>query len=1272
MKKYLLWAGLLIIIGWGLWRGNQYATQWMTQKSLSQIQKIQKYVLLDWKSMKVNSFAFKVHFKNVRLQPQWKNFKQEITPQKLTVQIAPWASLIQRTLLINVSIENFQYQIPLSKKSHQSFELLKDLPINKITLKSVHLELTAPQGLISASQTNIQLKRYKDGLYAKIKSKPMLKNSVFFLESRLHFKKDQLEVVSLNIHNNVSKLLLSGSIKMREKIQKFFFDVQSDFTAKDLNTWVENWRTPFPIQGSFNIKSQLKYSSQEGFTGPFEFFAKNFLWSPLDLSQIKIKGLFEQNIIKLEMAHLEKEKAFTSYFENTQIHINKNKQFQFKNYSSIEDFSIVEHLLNWNSGIHFQGQVESDCEGSWSKPELKCGINFNAQNLYMALKGSKPPIFSIKKGQMTSDLIWTPKHTDIKGQISVSSTDNLFFKGIIENDEAKISFNGPVDLNHVQNIYGFDIQGFAPQWKGKMTLGKSGITIDSFVHSKNLSISKYLFGNVKTKLKLDHQGLYLNKIKAHLGESRYKGNINILFEEKKIQSKAQFSPLFLEDLSLSVKEIIPVPLKFIGKGKARLSLDSPLKNLNYQIRSQFQNVKMYDEFFKKLSIHISSKNGVAQIKKMDAEKFKGSVLQASGVLKRSNELDVKIIGSKLPVEKSENLKRWINSGMLNFQLDVAGSLKNPKGSLSGVILADSEKQSAKFELNLTPDQISGQGNFFNESLQIQNFKFFPKQDNISFSATAKNWDFIHLISGKSSLVSSELTGTASFHFSKQLKKLSGFADVKKAKIQHGLNQSIQSEPFYVEFNKGNFSFRGSDLKWKSNEKEMTLTKIDAHHSRLSGMMGLEIFSFFLPQIKNIRGDLRVDLKIKNNFNQLSPEGDVWVEEGMIDVNKHINPLQSITLTGQLKSQIMRISQFTALTPLGGNITAEGFVDFSKPDILPIEISAQMSDKTAVYVSDKIHGVGYGSIKVYGDKAPYTLAGIFNVQAGSFKQELDSTEGSSLPEPNPDSLHPFYWDLKVQFNNPFPVENTLFSSLITGSLHLKGDFLNPQAKGRITFVPGGNFYIRDYDFEITSGSLNYNSQSIYEPQLQIIGATQFEETRYDNDRETTDQYDITADITGTPGNVQFTLSSQPALSESDILSMMAIGARSIEYSSTGFSPIQMAQSQIVKHSYAQIAAVLFQDIFGRELSKSLGLRFSFTPYMNLSKNKPSNKIGIHKRWFEKMNTSYVGSMERDYDSFKVEYMMSPVFSLLGVWEKKETLNQDQSNTLGLEMEYKLDF
>jgi len=55
----------------------------------------------------------------------------------------------------------------------------------------------------------------------------------------------------------------------------------------------------------------------------------------------------------------------------------------------------------------------------------------------------------------------------------------------------------------------------------------------------------------------------------------------------------------------------------------------------------------------------------------------------------------------------------------------------------------------------------------------------------------------------------------------------------------------------------------------------------------------------------------------------------------------------------------------------------------------------------------------------------------------------------------------------------------------------------------------------------------------------------------------------------------------------------------------------------------------------------------------------------------MNTS-IGSVERDHDSFKVEYMLSPAFSLLGIWEKKETLNQDQTNTLGVEFEYKLDF
>ena len=1277
MKKYYFLAVLFLVIGLGVWKGEQWITHWMTQKSLSQIQKIQKYVLFEWESMRVNSATLKVHFTNVRLQPKLENFQQEITPKKLTVQIAPWASLMKKTLMVNVSIEDFQYQIPLSKSSHQNFELLTSLPVHKISLKSAHLDLITPKGVIRAPQTEVQLKNHKEGLYVKIKSRPVLSNSVFFLQSRLYLKENQVEITSLNIHNNTSQLSLSGKIAGGKKIQELFFDIQSNFDANDINAWLKYWRPTLPIQGFFNIKSQLKYSAQTGFAGPFEFFVKNFLWMPLDLSQIKIKGSFENQVIKLEMAHLEKEKGFTSYFENTKIELNKNKQFTFKNYSSIEDFGAVEQLLNWNSNIQFQGQVQSDCKGQWSTLQLECSAQINMQNLYMALEDEKhPPIFEVAKGQITSNLVWTPDRTDLKGQVTASDSSSLSFNGFIEDKQAKISFEGPVDLNDAQSIYGFDIQGFANQWKGVLILGKNGIFMDSFVHSKNLYFSKYLFGDVKTNLKLDPQGVYLNKIRAHLGESRYKGLIHILFKEAKIKSQAQFSPLFLEDLSRSIKDTIPAPLNFIGKGTARLSLDSPLKSLSYQVHSQFQNVKIYDEFFRSLKIKISSKDGLAQITKAEAEKLEGSSISASGTLNNSNELDLKITGSHLPVEKSENLSHWLKSGILNFQMAVTGPLTNPKGILSGTVLEDSKKQLAKFKIKTTSSQISGHGDFFNKSLSIRKFKFLPRKNIISFSATANEWDFIQLTGrASSSLITSKLTGKASLHFSKDLKKTSGFADIKEIKIQHGPNQSSRSEPFYMEFNKGKFSFRGSSLKLKTNEKEMILTKIDSNHSRLSGVMELEIFNLIFPQIKNIRGHLQTDLKIQNNFNQFFPEGTFQIENGMINISSHINALQSVNLNGTLKSQIMNISRLTALTSLGGNVTASGLIDFSEPDLLPLEISLQMSDKTAVYISDKIHGVGYGSIKIYGDKIPYTLAGIFNVKTGGFKQELDSSEGQkdmTLLESDSGRSYPFYWDLKLNFENPFPVENTLFSTLLTGSLYLKGDFLNPHAEGRITFVPGGKFYIRDHDFEITSGRLNYNSQSIYAPQMQIIGTTQFEEIRYDNEREVTNQYNITADIKGTPGQVQFKLTSQPALSEPDILSMMALGGRSIEDSPIGFSPVQIAQSQAAKYSYAQIAAVLFQDLFGRELSKSLGLRFSFTPYMNLSKNKRSNKIGIHKKWFEKMNTSYIGSVERDYDSFKVEYMLSPAFSLLGVWEKKETLNQDQSNTLGVEFEYKLDF
>ena len=1283
MKKYYYITALLIMVGLGLWRWDTWLNAWMTKHSLNQIQEIQKHIIFQWEDMTVNSSVFKVHFTNVHIQPKNDKikFQQEINPKKLTVQIAPLASLIKRAFILNIAVEDFEYTINLSQSSNKDlFELLEPFPINKITMKSAHLELLSPNGMILAPQTEVQLRKHKDSLYMKIKSQPILNKSSFFFQSHLYLKNNQTDIISLEINNNISQLSLSGKIVGNKDIQELFLDLNSNFDANDMHTWMEHWREPFSIQGFFNVKSQITYSINEGLTGPFELFAENFLWDQINLSQIKMKGNFENQMIQLEMVHFEKEKGFTSYFENTQIHLNKNKNFKLKNYSSIEDFSAVEHLLNWNSGIQFQGQLESDCTGNWSKPHLKCSMQLNMQNLHMTpYFPESPRIFEMRNSQMTSEFLWTPDKSTLQGRIILgSSVSYMSFEGSIENDQAEILFDGPLNFDHVQRIYGFNIQGNVDQWKGKMILAKNNLSIESNLNINNLYFSRYLFGDLQTHLKLNKKGLYLNKIKAKLGESPYKGHVHILFKEKKIKTQAQFTPLFLEDLSHSVKDIIPTPLHLIGKGTAKLSMDSSFYDLDYKISSQFQNVKIYDEFFRTLTVNITSTKGLAQITKALADKSRNSSIQATGTLKNIEALNVKITGSNLPIDKSENFNRWLDlDGILNFQLAVTGPLTKPMGDLSGTITTPQKKQLAKFKVQLTPSQISGEGDFFNNSLLIRKFKFFPYQKNLSLSATAKDWNFIQLTKTASpALITSKLTGEASLHFSQELRKPSGFADIKELKIQYGLNQSGYADPIYMELNKGRFSFRGSALKWKTNENEMTLTKVDSDNSHLSGVVGLEIFSFFFPQIRNIGGYLQADLKIKNNLNHFSPEGSLQVENGMIDINSHINPFQSIELTGHLKSQVMRIENLTALTPLGGSITAVGLMDFSEPDLLPIDISAQLNDKVAVHISDKIHGIGYGSIKIYGDKAPYTLSGVFNIRTGSFKQEFDSTEKQediALLESDLDKPYPFYWNIKVQFDNPFPVENTLFSSLITGSFHLNGNFLNPNASGQITFIPGGNFYIRDYDFEITSGRLNYTSQSIYEPQLQIIGVTPFEETRYDNERETIDRYNITADITGTPRNFRFELSSQPALSEPDILSMMALGgARSIGDSSIGFSPAQIAQSQVAKYSYAQIGAVLFQDIFGRELNKSLGLRLSFTPYINRGRNKPSNKIGIHKRWFEKMNTSYIGSVERDYDSFKVEYMLSPTFSLLGIWEKQEQLNQDQSNTLGVEFEYQLDF
>ena len=1269
MKKYIILVLTLTFLAGLLFFLDRYSSPFIQKKILSELEKVSTQTKTEWSwsQMNVKPLLLKAEFENFRGHFQTETPQQDLAFDKFTLQISLFQSLIQGRAVFNIKISGFSYFINLAQETkgfRNNFDDILKSPINSIYFQKTDLKIKTLRGEFLSQNTKAGFKKKTKGILSQIESSLVLKENRLSFKTSFNLKKDRIDIESLFLSEEGSEASVSGRIEgSPQKIKSFLLDIKTSFYAKSLYNWIELWRDPsdFKAQGFFKITSQLQYS-KKGFRGPFEIESKDFSWRHIAISRIKLKGQAKKKFIELSLAHFEKKGKWTSYFENIKFHFNSSKNFRFNSYSYIRDFQEVSNLFKWKHPFKLQGPVDSECFGNLKKPFLKCKINSKIRNLSMENQKNQS-VFHLEKSQWSFDLDWQNQQTTLKGRAKSSSSD-ISFQAVLKDRVFQIPFRGVLDFSDFQHIQGFELKGSSTLKKGLFVSKKEGFSLKTSAVAQNFSLSQYAFGNIRTQILLNNTGLYLNKFRGHIGKSLYRGNMHILFKTKDfLNVQARFSPLFLEDLNSSVKKNLPLPFTVFGKGKAHLKIKSTLKETKYQLSSQFKNIKIHNEFFKNLVFDMESHDGVFQIKKGILRKPQGFI-QAEGYLfNPKKQISVSLKGMKLPLEKSE-LFQDILRGSLNFSSSIRGSLNRPSADFSAQI-SNSPLGDSKIKLHLKSSKLQGSAEFFNKQLIVNKFNL-SRRKIASFDLLFNNWDFINFFKqSRSPLVSSETIGRAFLTFPIQNPlKLSGNLNIDKVHLKYGTKRLSNLDPFHVELDRSKFRFQGPHLTLKEENKTIELKKINSNKSRILGDVSLEFLNLAPFFAKNIGGNLKTNITITNDIKNLKPEGDFHITEGILDSTKYLDTFQSVEIIGNFSENKAEIQKIKAFTSFGGEVSGEGWVALSEH--YPLDINLILKNKLGFYLSENIQGKGYGSLRIYGERKPYTLSGDFYITEGAFKHEFQSFKNQApLADSDLKKNNLFYWDMNVQFENPVPVENTLFSSYVKGGVHLRGSLTNPETQGLIQFSPGGRFYLREYDFEILSGQLAYNQEPLFKPQIQITGQSDFEEISYENEREIKTLYQITAHISGSPSNIQFKLNSQPELSESEILSMMALGGRSIGFE----GPID----QVASYSYSQIGSALLQSFVGRELTKLLGVRLTLAPYINSETNRYSAKIGLRRKWLEKMNTSFVRSLDEDYNSFEVEYSLSPALSLSGVWERKIPLNQEHhSNTLGFEFEYKLDF
>lgn len=464
--------------------------------------------------------------------------------------------------------------------------------------------------------------------------------------------------------------------------------------------------------------------------------------------------------------------------------------------------------------------------------------------------------------------------------------------------------------------------------------------------------------------------------------------------------------------------------------------------------------------------------------------------------------------------------------------------------------------------------------------------------------------------------------------------------------------NLRGKNFYI-ISEGSGDLRGS-------HSVVTNLKVDASI--------LEIFSDFIPKANgNLRG------KFLYESGLLGDKYEALVTSNNLALSSNLLPT-AITQTNMQLSfskNNLNIDKFRAEL-VSGVMELSGGVNFNNvfPDV---NVKYEFRD-AGVAVMKKSNLIFSGSGSLVGKKFPYTLGGDIYIQRLIIVNEITEFSSGGSPVfaddikylPGREKIDIDYLidlNLNISTREPIYVKNSMIDVGFVGGIQVVGSERDPRLIGKFSLAPRNNLVsFKNNNFSFSKGNVFFSQEDeLTNPELDFLATT------------TINDYKIYAKLIGHVKNFDFTFTSEPALPQSDILSLVAFG-----YTDDVSSNLTDAEKESLTR--ASVGSLLFDGFkINETLKNEFGLQVNLGTQIirdeaNLisQRNAESNvqstgvtsatTFEIKKQLSDAMTlsvSSTVGDTRNERQGVNLNYTVNKKVSVEGVYE---TNNIDEVQTI----------
>ncbi len=499
--------------------------------------------------------------------------------------------------------------------------------------------------------------------------------------------------------------------------------------------------------------------------------------------------------------------------------------------------------------------------------------------------------------------------------------------------------------------------------------------------------------------------------------------------------------------------------------------------------------------------------------------------------------------------------------------------------------------------------------------------------------------------------------------------LRGTAEFKKLSFQVAEIPIAAAAPFTVHltanevaFDRTRFTGTGTDILI---DGAVAIREGGRETLSVDGRLNLSVLNTFSQDVF-ASGTADLAVRLSGTFSQPQINGAVSLVGASLAVLAGNDrwQLSNVKSVVRFSADQAQIESFTGRLG-GGGITATGGAVLDGFNISQFSMNVR-GDKITVPFPRDFRSTVDADLEIKGTVQTQVIGGVVNLRRAEYTKDIELADLINRRPPesieqggeSPLVRTAQFSGLRVEGRNALAVKNNLADLIGSVSLQIDGSIKDPIIAGRIT-VTSGILNFRNDRYDITRAFMDLPARRDADPLINVQAESQIR------------GYRVIVSLTGPLSQPQAAVSSEPALPQADVVSLITTGTLSSSDTITSV----LAQSGLGTAT-SLLTDALINAPAQRATNKLFGLsRFEVNPVLGGRTGlTPGARLTLGKRISKELSVTYSTNVSSDPNQIlAIEYRVSDRLSFVAQYEQASTRQlSSRSNIFNFEIRFRKRF